>query len=371
MIHAATADLPADAELHVDLGAIVANWRAVAALAPAARCAAVVKADAYGLGVSAVAPALHAAGCEQFFVATLEEGIELRAILPDAEVLILNGLRADAAAAYAAHGLLPILNTAAQWRHWARHCVDAGAARPAAIQVDTGMTRLGMPEADYRACLAEPALADAFPRRLVMSHLACSDDPSSPRNGRQRADFEVMRRLAPDVPHSLAASSGVLLGPDYHYDLVRPGIALYGGNPVAGRANPFTPVVRLRARILQVHEAAAGARKVGYGASHEAAPDRRIATVAAGYADGYFRHLSDRSLVHAAGLALPVVGRVSMDMLAVDVTALPAEQAREGDWLELLGAERDIDSLAADAGTIAHEVLTALGRRYRRLYAPA
>lgn len=367
MIHEATAGYPADAELHVDLGAIVANWRRVQAQASGAECAAVVKADGYGLGAGTVASALAAAGCRSFFVATLEEGAELRAVLPQPRILVLNGLRPDSAAAYDAHALQPVLNTEKQVRAWAAHGRNRPQPAPAAIQLDTGMTRLGLPPDHYLGLFDDGTLPAAFPVSLVMSHLACSDDPENPQNARQRAVFDRLRARHPAVPHSLAASSGVLLGADFHYDLVRPGIALYGGNPIAGRDNPYQPVVTLCARILQVHEITRPGA-VGYGATFPTTVGSRIATLGTGYADGYFRHLGDRSSVYRDGRPLPVVGRVSMDMLAVDIGSLSPDELGEGDWLELLNEHCTIDDLAAAGGTIAHEVLTQIGRRYRRTY---
>jgi alanine racemase len=347
------------AVLHVDLAAIVANWRDLCALHGGA-VAGVVKADAYGLGAAAVARALHAAGCATFFVAHLIEGLALRdAIGPTPDIIVLDGFPpgADEAAR-----LWPVLN------HLGDVADHARAGSTAVLHLDTGMARLGL-DATEQATLAEDrARLAGLDLRFVMTHLACADEPAHPLNALQTARFaEAADRIAPDVPRSFANSSGMFLGASFRSALARPGCALYGINPTPTEENPMRQVARVEAEILQVRSIAAG-ETVGYGASWVAPGARRIATVAAGYADGYLRALSGRSLGILHGRAVPLVGRVSMDLTTFDVTDVP--QAAPGDRLLLIGgADNTPDAIAARAGTIGYEVLTALGRRYHRVYA--
>ncbi len=345
--------------LTVDLDALARNWRALDALSGTAETGAAVKADAYGLGLAPVAGALWGAGCRRFFVATLAEGIALRAILPDAAVHILNGVRGEGAAAARAHRLIPCLNAPHQVADW-----RAAGGGPCALQLDSGMARLGVQSGDLDAVLRDEAdtLADCV---LVMSHLACADEPAHPQNAAQRAAFEAMlptvRAVAPRAEASLAATGGTLLGAEYRYDLVRCGIGLYGGLPFADAE----PVVTLTAPIVQIRTIAAG-DSVGYGASWTAARPSRIATLPLGYADGIHRALSSATYVVIDGRPAPLAGRVSMDLLTVDVTDHP--HVDERGIVEIVGPHRGIDALAADAGTIGYEMLTALGTRYERRY---
>lgn len=335
--------------LKIDIAAILANHAALAAKASAARAAAVVKADAYGLGAARVAPALYAAGVRDFFVALASEGQAIRSHLPDdARVLVLSGHMDGADLT----GLTPVLNSPAQF--FRDRTMRPG--QPFAIQLDSGMNRLGMEAAEW-AALRDEALA-ARPV-LIMSHLACADEPDHPANAAQLAAFRAMTDGC-GVPRSLAATGGILLGPDYHFDLVRPGIGLYGGMPFA----EARPVVRLSLRVIQTREVKAG-EMVGYGATWHAARDSRIATVDAGYADGILRSLSSSgAMLYAGDTACPVVGRVSMDLITVDVTDL----ATVPDELDLICPQQPIDSLADLAGTIGYEILTSLRQRYPRTY---
>lgn len=335
--------------LHIDLQAIVANWTALAAMAPSARAGAVVKADAYGLGARQVAPALYQAGVRDFFVALAAEGRALRPHLPaDARINVLSGHMPGADLT----GLVPVLNSPAQF--FRDRAMRPG--KPFAIQLDSGMNRLGLEAGEWDAIRSEALAAKPD---FIMSHLACADEPDHPANARQLAVFRAMTAGC-DVPRSLAATGGILLGPDYHFDLVRPGIGLYGGLPFA-RAHP---VVRLSLAVIQTREVQPG-EFVGYGASWTASAPRRIATVAAGYADGILRALSGTGvMLHAPGGACPVVGRVSMDLLTVDVTALDEVPAE----LELICPAQGVDRLAELAGTIGYEILTSLGPRYERIW---
>ena len=351
------------AVLTVDLDAIVQNYRLLAARAPGASCAAVVKADAYGLGAARVAPALARAGCRRFFVALPAEGIALRRVLgPAAEILVLHGLPPGGAPEFAAHGLVPVLNSVAQAGECAAFGRARGGALPAALQFDTGMARLGVTPADSAALRTLPGL-DV---RLVLSHLACADQPEHPANAAQRDLFASLRRDWPQTEASLAASSGIFLGADYHFDWVRPGAALYGIAPAAG-PNPMRPVVRLQAPVIQTREVPSGTG-VGYGHSWRPLGTARLATLGIGYADGLPRSLSNAGAAWLDGKRLPVAGRVSMDSLIVDVSAVPDAALAPGTLVDLIGPDCDVDALAAQAGTVGYELLTRLGARLARRY---
>ena len=335
--------------LHIDLQAIVANWTALAAKAPGARAGAVVKADAYGLGAARVAPALYEAGARDFFVALASECRALRPHLPrDARINVLSGHMEGADLT----GLVPVLNSPEQF--FRDRAMRPG--KPFAIQLDTGMNRLGLEAGEWSAIRAEALAAKPD---FIMSHLACADEPGHPANASQLAAFRAMTEGC-DVPLSLSATGGILLGPDYHFDLIRPGVGLYGGLPFADAQ----PVVRLSLPVIQTRTVQAG-EFVGYSATWTADSPRRIATVAAGYADGILRSISSKGAsLYAAGTACPIVGRVSMDLITVDVTGLadiPAE-------LDLICPAQPVDRVADYAGTIGYEILTSLGRRYDRTW---
>lgn len=354
----------AGAWLTVSLKAIADNYDLVAGLGAGAECAAVVKADAYGLGAARVAQALAGRGAGTFFVAHLDEGIALRAVLPQARIFVLHGFMPGCEGSMAAHGLIPVLNSLDQVRSWRRFCEQAGQAFPAALQFDSGMSRFGLSIED----LAERALFNGLNLQLVMSHLACADMPDSSANEMQRQRFVTMAAAFPGVPRSLAASSGIFLGPDYHFELIRPGAALYGIAPSEGR-RVLAPVVSLDARIAQIRTIQAGDR-VGYGLSWTAPKATRIATLGLGYADGFFRAQAGQASVWYGRTRLPVIGRVSMDSISVDMTEAPGD-LKAGDVLSVLGPQQDVDALARSAGTIGYEVLTALGSRFHRVYVPA
>jgi alanine racemase len=344
----------ATASLRIDLDAITANWRALDAQSgPATETGAVVKADSYGLGADHVARALRAAGARKFFVAIAEEGAALRATLgEDAEIYVFSGHMDGDTGLIREHGLIPMLNSVEQV---ARH-LDLLPGAAFGVQLDTGMNRLGLEAADWQT--AAPVLLGAAPR-LIMSHLACADEPDHPMNPRQLAEFRRMTDGLP-VPRSLAATGGILLGRDYQFEVTRPGIGLYGGQPFA-RARA---VVRLSLPVVQVREVATG-ETVGYSNTWTAAAPARIATVAAGYADGLLRSLSGKAILWAGDTPCPVVGRVSMDLITVDVTRLATVPAA----LDILGPHQGVDALADLAGTIGYEILTSLGNRHRRHYA--
>jgi alanine racemase len=362
------------AVLEIDLGGIVANWRLLAGLAVPAQCAAVVKANAYGLGAAPVARALAAAGCRMFFVATLDEGIALReAIETGPEIAILNGPFPGTAAEFVHRSLIPVLNHLGQIEEWttvndalsaSRSGEGVGRRLSAILHVDTGMARLGLTTREFAAVVEDPP---RFAWRAVMSHLACADQPDHPLNQRQRALFAAVAAQMPGAPASLSASSGIFLGPEYHFDLVRPGAALYGVNPLPGRPNPLRQIVRLGGKILQIREIDSG-ESVGYGAAHAMQAPGRVATVAVGYADGWLRSLSRRGCGYIGGARVPLLGRVSMDLITFDVSAIDPALVRPGMTIELLGPHYGVDDAAADAGTIGYEILTALGARYHRVY---
>jgi alanine racemase len=363
----------AGAVLTVDLAALRDNWRRLARLGGAAQCGAAVKGDAYGLGVGPVARALWQAGCRSFFVARPAEGGELREILPDAVIYVLDGLMPGQASYYAAHNLRPALISLAEARAWAAHGQAAGVRLPCALHADTGINRLGFTRDEFDALLADRALLDSLNVTLLMSHLACADEPAHPMNARQREAFATRRAKLPGVPASLANSSGIFLGSGYAHELTRPGLALYGGNPTPDAPNPMQPVAVLEARILQVKTVAPG-ETVGYGGSWQAQRETRVAILGAGYRDGVPRALSSRlpgggpAQVAVAGRRCPVIGRVSMDVMAIDVSGLPAGSAQIGGRAELFGHHIAIDEAATWAGTISYELLTRLGSRYARLY---
>ena len=355
--------------LEIDLSALAANWQRLVAESAPAEASAVVKADAYGLGLAEAAPALWQAGARTFFVAQLDEALTLRALLPQARIYVLNGLMAGAEADYPAHDLRPVLNSLEELGRW-RQTLGAR-PHPAALQIDSGMSRLGLEARELARLASEPQRAAGLEITHLMSHLASADVPGSPQSEQQLAEFLAARQtlaaaLGP-AGASLANSAGVFLGPAYRFDLTRPGSALYGINPTPGRPNPMRQVVRLKGKILQLREIDP-LRGVGYGASWRAQGPTRIATVAVGYADGYLRSLSNSGEALVGGHKAPVVGRVSMDLITLDVTAVPEAAARPGTFAELLGPDLPVDTVGDAAGTIGYEILTSLGRRYHRVY---
>jgi alanine racemase len=356
--------------LTIDLAALTENWRALARrVAAPGRCAGVIKADGYGCGVEQVADALAKAGCVTFFVANLGEARRARAAVPAAAVYVLNGLLPGTATAYAQANLSPVIGSRIELDEWNAFRAASGWSGGAALHVDTGMSRLGF-QLDDVAELASRAGNDPG-IALVMSHFACSEE-EHPLNAVQIERFRAIRPLFPGIPGSLANSSGIFLGGDAHHDLVRPGVALYGANPTPGKPNPMRPVVSLEGRVLQVRVVERGAT-VGYSATWTAKRATSLALVSVGYADGFLRAASASDTrpgaeAIVAGRRCPLAGRVSMDLIAVDVTDIGEGQVGRGDLVTLLGAEIGVDDLAVRAGTIGYEVLTSLGRRYRRVY---
>lgn len=358
--------------LTIDLGAIVANWKFLSESVEPARCGAVVKADAYGLGAVCVVRALLRAGCREFFVALVEEGVRLRESLKkewpaNARLHVLHGPLPGAEATCMEYGLVPVLNSGDQIERWRSLARRHASALPAAIQVDTGMARLGLSLPELNRLLdTQGALAGISPT-LVMSHLVSAEDAGDLINQRQLHQFQSLSRHFPSALACLANSSGIFLGEDFHFDLVRPGAALYGVAPTSGQANPLRPVIRVQARLIQCREVATGVA-VGYNHTWRAARATRIATVSVGYADGYLRSASNRAMLRLDGIEMPIIGRISMDTVTVDVTDVPHERLTPGTLLDVIDEIQDVNALALQANTNAYEILTSLGARYQRHY---
>jgi alanine racemase len=362
----------AGAHLSIDLDAIRANYRLLRDQAGPAACAGVMKADAYGLGMAFVAPALVREGCRVFFTAHVDEGMRLRALVPaDATIYVLHGPPPGATRAFLEHDLIPVLNDPAQIADWRAAARASGRVLPAAIQFDTGMSRMGLAPGDLQAVLDDPALLAGIRPVLAMSHLACADEPAHTMNALQcerfRAGLGKLRERFPGLAGSLANSSGIFLGGAFHHQLARPGAALYGINPQPGTVNPLRQPVSLEASIVQSRTVQAG-DVVGYGAHFTASGPTRIATISIGYADGWLRSLSGRGHAFIDGTRVPVVGNVSMDSITLDVSRIPEARVAPGQLVELLGPHQSVDEVALGAGTIGYEVLTRLGSRFHRSY---
>lgn len=359
--------------LTIDLGALVANWRLLAARAAGAECAAVVKADAYGLGIENAVPALAKAGCKTFFVAHLSEAIRARMAAPEATIYVLNGLAADRIADYRAHRLKPVLGSVQDVIFWAEHGV--GCAK-AALHIDTGMNRLGLRVEDALT-LAERPLAE-HGIGLTMTHFVAAEEPGAAITLRQIQAFRAVQAAlrAPgspnrDIPASLANSSAHFIDGLPFFDLTRPGYALYGGNPTPGQPNPMRAVIRLEAPVVQINRVPKG-ESVGYNANWVALRESRIATISCGYADGFPRntgnnpgHRGGSAIV--AGFECSFAGNVSMDLITLDITDLPEGAVKPGDLVTLIGGPLDVDRVGASGRTTGYEILTSLGKRYRRV----
>jgi alanine racemase len=353
----------------IDLGALAGNWRMLAKRAEGAATSAVVKGDGYGIGLEPAARALAEAGCQTFFVALPEEGLRLRSAVRDAIIYVLDGIVPGTLDTLARAKLRPVLGSWAEIEEWASYRQSGGTVG-AAVHVDTGMNRLGLTLGEARKLAQQPGLLATVAPDLLMSHLATADTPDHPLNRKQLSAFRAVRTLLPGIPASLANSAGILLGGEFHFDLVRPGIALYGGAAIAGVTSAARPVVTIEARILQIREVKSG-ETVGYGATETVKEPSRIAVLAAGYADGYHRSASSSdqrpgARTYLRGRYAPLVGRVSMDLIAIDVTGIAS--AERGDWVELIGPNVPVDEVARCAGTIGYELLTDLGHRYARSY---
>jgi alanine racemase len=356
----------AAATLTIDLEALAANYRLLCKQVAPAQVAGVVKANGYGLGAARVVETLAGQGCRHFFVALLGEATTLMPAMPSGiPLFVLNGLMPGAEAECAALGAIPVLNSLDQIERWAGLARARGQVLPGVLQVDTGMSRLGLPADEVDALLGDRTLLDGIDVRLIMSHLACADTPMDPANIAQFQRFEAICAHFPDVPRALDNSGGAFLARG-HFDLVRVGIAMYGGAPNDG-ANPMRPVVALEARIAQLRTVPEGTG-IGYGLTHHVTRESRIATIPVGYADGWPRCLGGLGSAYIAGVRVPIVGRVSMDSITLDVTDVPAAHLYPGAPVELIGLHQSLDAVAADAGTISYEILTQLGHRYERVY---
>ena len=357
--------------LTVDLDAICANWRKLEKTAVPAECSAVVKADAYGCGLEPVARALALAGCKTFFVATLDEARAARAAVPSAALYVLDGFIQNTGDAYARIDARPVIGDLNELAEWDVFCRRTGWAGGTAIHIDTGMNRLGLTLAEAQGIIPRINAGD-HGITLVMSHLACAESLNHPLNARQLAAFRELASLFSGVPASLSNSPGIFLGSPFQFDLVRPGAALYGVNPTPEADNPMQGVVELKARVAQIRDIERG-ESVGYGATWTARRPTRLAIVSVGYADGYFRAGGSNdgtrgAEVVVAGKRCPIAGRISMDLMAVDVTDLEKNAVRRGHMVTLIGEGITVDELAHHFGTIGYEVLTSLGPRYARVY---
>jgi alanine racemase len=357
--------------LTIDLAAIEANWRLLARRIPGTECAAVVKANAYGLGLEAVTTKLDKAGCKTFFVADLAEARRVRAYSREAVIYLLNGFLPEAGAGYIEIGARPVINSTTELAEWDAFAAERNWRGGAALHVDTGMNRLGIP-VDEATALAPRVRTENHGITLLMSHLACAELPDHPLNAMQIRLFSEVRALFRGVPASLANSSGIFLSDSAHFDMARPGAALYGINPTPRQPNPMQSAVELTARILQIRTVERG-ETVGYGASWTARRPTRIAVAALGYADGLLRAASDgktgrNGMARIAGKLCPFVGRMSMDLICIDVTDLPAGAVHRGGTATLIGDGISIDDVGASAGTIGYEILTRLGPRCHIVY---
>lgn len=367
----AAALAPYGGVLTVDLDAIIANWRKLEKTAVPAECSAVIKADAYGCGAEQVSRALSKAGCKTFFVATIEEARKVRGAVPEAAIYVLGGYFQNTGEHYASINCRPVIGDLNELAEWDVFCRRTGWTGGAAIHIDTGMNRLGLTLAEAQAIIPRINAGD-HGIRLVMSHLVSAEQLNNPVNARQLATFRGIASEFSGVPAALANSSGIFLGAPFQFDLVRPGAALYGVNPTPEADNPMQPVVDLKARIVQIRNVERG-ETVGYGGTWTARRPTKLAIIAVGYADGYFRAASSNdgtrgAEVIVAGKRCPVAGRVSMDLIAIDITDLPPNAARRGHLVTLIGEGITVDELAHHFGTIGYEVLTSLGHRYARVY---
>ncbi len=358
---------PETARLTVRLDALRANFKALKAAAPGTRMSAVVKSNAYGLGDEVVVQALEAAGCDLFFTTRAHEGADLRRAGVHADIYILDGLVGDPGGIFHRYNLIPVLNSLEEIRAYRQMRRSRHERLRAAVHFDTGMNRLGLPAGEFETLAGDPELLDGIEVTFWMSHLASSEDPASPFNGKQLERFRTCLARLPEAKVSLANSGGIFLGKDYQFDVCRPGIALYGCKPGPDVKADLENVATAEARILQVQEIATG-ESAGYGATWTAKRPTRLATLALGYADGYPWSLGNKGFVHIGGVRAPVVGRVSMDLITVDMTEVPQDAAQVGAWAETMGDHVPPAELAAAAGTIPFELFTSLGKRYLRRY---
>ena len=355
--------------LEINIDSIIHNYQLINNKVGNTECAAVLKADAYGMGASVVAKALDKVGCSTFFVATIDEGIELRACFSKNEnqIAVLSGLLEGSEDIFYSNKLTPVLNDTEQIKKWAIYNKQKKISAPSILHIDTGMNRLGLTINELYDIIKNPTELKELHVGCIMSHLACGDQPRDIMNEKQLSVFLNAKKKFPNVKASLANSAGVFLGQSYHLDMVRPGIALYGSGSGSIPSKPLKQVIKLYSRILQIRTLSTGA-SVGYGASYRVSEATRVATVGLGYADGYLRSLSNCSWVFFNGLRLPVIGRISMDYITIDITQIASEKIKTGDFIEIISDKFTLDDLAAVANTVPHELLTRLGTRHHRIY---
>ena len=359
---------PVAARLSVNLAALGANYAEAGRRASPASVAPVVKADGYGLGMVQIAQKLAAKGADSFFVARLDEAIALRPIVPNAHIFVFDGLMPGAAPSYVAHALIPVLNSVEEIVEYSAHARSARAVLDAAIQIDTGINRSGLSGEDVSEIAANPAgTFEGLNLALIMSHLACADKPGHPLNLQQLKRFRAALSVLPSAPTSLAATAGIELGADFLFDMVRPGLGLYGGNPNPDNSNPYSTVATLSAKVLQLRQINKG-DSVGYGAIFTAAKPSMLAVVPLGYADGLIRAMGPKGHGAINGKRAPFAGRISMDLVVLDVTDIAGESCRRGTEVEFVGKTISLEECALASGTINHEVLTSLSWRAAREY---
>ena len=358
----------ANSFLVIDVDAIVSNYQTLRSKLTNAHCAATLKANAYGLGIKKIAPALDKAGCPTFFVATLDEAVELRKILTSKRksILVLNGFLTGTGSIFKQYNITPVLNNLCQLEKWVDFNTTLKERQKAALHLDTGMNRLGLDNTDLRRLMNNPQILIKANIYMLLSHLACSDEPKNPMNKNQLLEFNSWIKHLPSMTASFANSGGIYLGEKFHFDLVRPGLALYGSVP-GHLQNDLKNCISLYGRVLQLREVDKG-QVIGYGGTYKLPKKARIATIGVGYADGYQRVLSGSSTVFHRGFPLPLVGRISMDSITVDISSLPDNNLKEGDFVELLGKHFTIDQAASLAQTVPYEMITGLGRRHYRYY---
>ncbi len=358
----------AGAVLTIDLNALRNNYRLLRGMVGGAQCGAAVKANAYGLGALQVSKVLVEQGCRHLFVAHFEEALALRGHFEDhVNIYVMHGAPVGYEAELLEHNCIPVLASAEQILAWRNLAISKNAALPAIIQLDTGMARIGLSSVEVQNWLADSSYIRGIDLRYLMSHLACAEDQQHPMNQQQLGLFNALRAQLPSCGASLANSSGIFLGRDFHFDLVRPGAALYGVAPVAGQTNPMQAVAHLQGKIIQIRDIPSGT-PVGYSLTWRASKPSRIATVAVGYADGWLRSLSNRGVAHIGGVEVAMVGNVSMDTITLDVSEISAEQLQPGALVDLISPTNTVDDVARRAGTIGYEILTSLGARYQRTY---
>lgn len=360
--------MPTGAIAEINLMALRCNYRLLAGKVAPETCAAVVKANAYGLGMIPVASALYDEGCRHFFVASIAEGIDLREAFPTVHIGIFYGVatRDDAQLAIT-HNLLPSLNSVEQIALWQKMAREQGKLLSACLHVDTGMSRLGISLPELQQLAENPDKLEGIDVHWLMSHLACADAPEHALNLLQLKRFTAARAIFPNLATSFANSSGIFLGQGYHGNLARPGAALYGINPTPSMPNPMQTVVAIKAPILQVRTLSQP-ETVGYGATYCAPANARLATVACGYADGLMRAMSGHAYAYVAGVHVPLAGTISMDVAVIDMTNLPEQAVKTGDMVEFIGPNISVDDAASQAGTIGYEIFTSMGERMQRVY---